>query len=102
MKKVLLLIFGISLIVGLITGYQTSEIKYFFMSSKVPKIEITKENYKFYNEKDYWGHTTEEAKYTLAENVFNTQNAIIGGLSAMGFLFIFSFFYFRKLDLNNR
>jgi hypothetical protein len=103
MKKVLLLIFGISLIVGLITGYLTSETKYFFMSSKVPKIEITKENYKFYND-DYDGNRyygEDMSRFTLNENIFNTQNAIIGGLSAMGLLFIFSFFYFRKLDLNN-
>ena len=103
MKKVLLLIFGISLIVGLITGYLTSETKYFFMDSDVPKVEITQKNYKYYNDDDNNRYfTTDMSRFTNSENVFNIQNAIIGGLLVMGILFIFSFFYFRKLDLNNR
>lgn len=103
MKKILLLIFGISIIVGLISGYLTTETKYYFMSSQVSKIEITQANYKFYNDDDnnqFYGE--DMSRFTLSENVFNKQNAIIGGLSAMGLLFIFSFFSFRKLDLNNR
>jgi hypothetical protein len=104
MKKILLLIFGISIIVGLMSGYLTSETKYYFMSSQVSKIEITQANYKFYNNNyegnQYYGE--DMSRFTLSENIFNTQNAIIGGLSAMGLLFIFSFYYFRKLDLINR
>ena len=100
MKKILLLIFGISINTGIISGYFTAQTKYFYMNYKVPKTEITQASYKFYNKKDYYGNTNEEAEFTLVENVFNTQNAILAGLSSMGLLF--TFLYFRKLNLNNR
>jgi hypothetical protein len=97
MKRIISFIFGLSLLIGLLTGYLTSENKYYYIALDSPKSEVTYGHYQ-----RYMKEATKD--YNLGfkvEKIYNTQNAILFGLSALGGLtIIFSLINFSKKESN--
>lgn len=82
-----LLAFGVSMLISIVAGFLTSEVKYFYLKPGKIKTEITKANYEMYFDKSYkW--QTDYTKFTSIENIYNTQLAVIYGLVTFSVLII--------------
>ncbi|MFC4232283.1 hypothetical protein ACFOW1_10300 [Parasediminibacterium paludis] len=91
MRKIFIVIFGVSLLIGLLSGYMSAKTKYFYLSPSKPKREITYETYKMYFDKTInW--ESDYTKFLTIEKVYNTQNATLFGLTSLGVLLIVSYF----------
>jgi len=90
MRKIIFVILGISLLIGLLGGYLMSETKYYYSNK-----EITYKVYKRYFDKSInW--ESDYSIYTTVKKVYNTQSAILFGLTALGILLVMSYFYKPK------
>ena len=96
MIRTILLVIGISLLIGLGAGYYRAETKYFFMLPQQPKREITYANYLEFQKKtrdEDSGIITDRSIYTTQEKIYNQEFAVIAGLGALGSLLIVSYFF---------
>ena len=95
MKKLLLLFCGLSLLIGLFSGYFTSEFKYFYLDIDEPKQEIT---FAKYNEIMH-SHSFRfigDPNALKKEKEYNIENAIIIGIGSFAVFCILSYFTKRN------
>jgi hypothetical protein len=93
MERKLLFAIGGSILIGILIGIFTFEKKYYYLSTREPKREITYQRYlDFHNEKQ--NYAFDYSFDTQIDKEFNTQNAVISGVTAFGIFIIF--FSFNK------
>lgn len=93
MKKLLLLFCGLSLLIGLISGYFTSEVKYYYLDETKQEITFVK-----YNEIMY-SHSIRlvgDPNLILKQKDYNIENAILFSLGSFAVFCIVSYFVKRN------
>ena len=93
MKKLLLLFCGLSLLIGLIIGYLTSTIKYYYLDETKQEITSVK-----YNEIMH-SHSVRlvgDSNLLLKEKEYNLENAILFSLGSFAVFCIVSYFIKRN------
>jgi len=97
LTRKIILSLGLSILVGLSLGYLTSEQKYYFLSPRDPKREITKENYEMYFD-NRQSSETDYSKFTSKETEFNIHSAVFSGLLAFSILIIGISLFGKRID----
>lgn len=86
-NRYLLSCVGFAIIIGIIVGMSFPTVKYYFLSPRFEtKREITKKSYEDYQTKKQYFNNDTYAKYSLVEEKFNTEYAIIYGSLTFGLL----------------